>query len=66
VTGKGPAGNPIKTDSHEPKAHAPNLNDSKCKAIALETLKNPRSTGQVYFCWYLDPSHDARLGTLLA
>jgi hypothetical protein len=52
VTGKGPAGNPVKIDSHEPKVHTPNLDDSKWKVIAPETLKNPRSTGQVYFCWY--------------
>ena len=52
MTGKGPDGNPVKTDSHEPKAHAPNLDDSKWKVIAPETLKNPRSTGQVCLCWY--------------
>ncbi len=52
VTGKGPAGNPVKTDSHEPEAHAPNLDNSKWKVLAPETLKNPCSTGQVYFFWY--------------
>jgi hypothetical protein len=55
VTGKEPDGNAVKTESHEPKAHAPNLDDSKWKVIAPETLKNPRSTGQVCLCWYRIP-----------
>jgi hypothetical protein len=52
VTGKDPQGRPNKTYSIEPKAFAPGFDDSLWEVIAPETLKSPRSSGQVCFCWY--------------
>jgi hypothetical protein len=52
VEGKGPDGKPNKTYNVEPRAHAPDFDDSKWEIVAPETLKDPRSNGQVCFCWY--------------
>ncbi len=52
MTGKDPQGRPNKTYSIEPKAFAPDFDDSHWEVIAPETLKERRSTGQVCFCWY--------------
>jgi hypothetical protein len=52
VEGKGPDGKPNKTYNIEPRANAPDFDDSNWEVVAPETLKDPRSTGQVCFCWY--------------
>jgi gluconolactonase len=55
VEGKGPDGRPNKTYNIEPRgdqASKPEFDDSQWEAIAAETLKDRRSTGQVCFCWY--------------
>jgi hypothetical protein len=52
VEGKGPDGKPNKTYNIEPRALGADFDDSKWEVIAPETLKDPRSTGQVCFCWY--------------
>jgi hypothetical protein len=52
VEGKGPDGKPNKTYNIEPRAESPAFDDSRWEVIAPETLKDPRSTGQVCFCWY--------------
>jgi hypothetical protein len=52
VEGKGPDGKPNKTNNVDPRAEKPEFDDSQWEVIAPETLKNPRSTGQVCFCWY--------------
>jgi len=52
VDGKSPDGKPNKTHNIEPKAFGPDFDDSKWEVVAPETLKNPRSTGQICFCWY--------------
>jgi hypothetical protein len=52
VEGKGPDGKPNKTYNIEPRAHASDFDDTKWEVVAPETLKDPRSTGQVCFCWY--------------
>ena len=53
VEGKGPDGKPNKTYNIEPRAdEAPISTTASGRSIAPETLKDPRSTGQVCFCWY--------------
>jgi hypothetical protein len=52
VDGKGPDGKPNKTYNIDPRAEKPDFDDSQWEVVAPETLKNPRSTGQVCFCWY--------------
>lgn len=52
VAGKNKDGSPNKTYSYEPKAKGPEYDDSAWEVIAPETLKNPRSAGQICFCWY--------------
>jgi hypothetical protein len=52
VEGKGPDGKPNKTYNIEPRAEKPDFDDGQWEAIAPETLKDRRSTGQVCFCWY--------------
>jgi gluconolactonase len=52
VDGKGPNGEPNKTYNIEPRAEKAEFDDSAWQAIAPETLKDRRSTGQVCFCWY--------------
>ena len=52
VEGKGPDGKPNKTYNYEPRAEKGDFDDSKWEVVAPETLKDPRSTGQICFCWY--------------
>jgi len=52
VDGKGPDGKPNKTYNIEPRAEKADFDDSQWEAIAPESLKDRRSTGQVCFCWY--------------
>jgi hypothetical protein len=52
VEGKGPDSQPNKTYNIEPRAEKPEFDDSKWEVVSPETLKNPRSNGQVCFCWY--------------
>jgi len=52
VDGKGPDGKPNKTYNIEPKAFGADFDDSKWEVVEPETLRKPRSTGQVCFCWY--------------
>jgi hypothetical protein len=52
VEGKGPDGKPNKTYNYEPRAEGASFDDSKWEIVAPETLKDPRSTGQICFCWY--------------
>jgi hypothetical protein len=52
VDGKGPDGKPNKTYNIEPRAEKVDFDDNAWEAIAPETLKDRRSTGQVCFCWY--------------
>jgi gluconolactonase len=52
VEGKGPDGKPNKTYNIEPKAFGAEFDDSKWEVVAPETLRDPRSTGQICFCWY--------------
>jgi len=52
VEGKGPDGKPNKTYNIEPKAFGANFDDSQWELVDPTTLKNPRSNGQVCFCWY--------------
>jgi hypothetical protein len=52
VEGKGPDSKPNKTYNIEPRAERPDFDDSQWEVVAPETLKNPRSNGQVCFCWY--------------
>jgi hypothetical protein len=52
VEGKAPDGKPNKTYNIEPRAEKAEFDDSGWEAIAPETLKDRRSTGQVCFCWY--------------
>ncbi|HEV3165340.1 MAG TPA: hypothetical protein VGZ22_15035 [Isosphaeraceae bacterium] len=51
-TVKGSDGKPIKTYNIEPKAFGAEFDDSAWEVVDPTTLKNPRSTGQVCFCWY--------------
>lgn len=50
--GPPPEKKPVKTYNIEPKAFGANFDDSQWEVCEPETLKNPRSTGQVCFCWY--------------
>ena len=52
VDGKGPDGKPNKTYNIEPKAFGAEFDDSKWEVVVPETLRQPRSTGQICFCWY--------------
>src|SRR5262249_34564162 len=52
VDGKGPDGKPNKTYNIEPKAFGAEFDDSKWEVVDPETLKKPRSNGQICFCWY--------------
>ena len=52
VEGKGPDGKPNKTYNIAPHAERPDFDDTKWELVVPETLKSPRSTGQVCFCWY--------------
>jgi hypothetical protein len=52
VEGKGPDSRPNRTYNIEPRAEGRDFDDSKWEVIAPETLKDPRSNGQVCFCWY--------------
>jgi hypothetical protein len=52
VEGKGPDGKPNKTYNYEPRAEKADFDDSKWEVVAAETLKDPRSGGQICFCWY--------------
>jgi hypothetical protein len=52
VEGKGPDGRPNKTYNIEPRALGADFDDSKWEVVPPETLQNPRSNGQVCFCWY--------------
>ncbi len=53
VEGKGPDGKPNKTYNYEPaRAFEPGYDDSKWEVVSPETLKDPRSNGQICFCWY--------------
>jgi gluconolactonase len=52
VVGKNQDGSPNKTYNYEPRAMGLDYDDSKWEVIAPETLKNPRSTGLICFCWY--------------
>lgn len=52
VDGKGPDGKPNKTYNIEPKAFGAEFDDSKWEVIEPDTLKLPRSNGQICFCWY--------------
>ena len=50
--GPPPEKKPVKTYNIEPKAFGASFDDSQWEVCEPETLKNPRSTGQVCFCWY--------------
>ena len=52
VDGKGPDGKPNKTYNIEPKAFGADFDDSKWEVVEPESLRKPRSTGQICFCWY--------------
>jgi hypothetical protein len=52
VEGKGPDGKPNKTYNYEPRALGADFDDTKWEVVAPETLKDPRSNGQICFCWY--------------
>jgi hypothetical protein len=52
VDGKDPDGQPNKTYNIEPKAFGAEYDDSKWETVDPETLRKPRSTGQICFCWY--------------
>jgi gluconolactonase len=52
VVGKNQDGSPNKTYNYEPRAMGVEYDDSKWEVVAPETLKNPRSTGRICFCWY--------------
>jgi hypothetical protein len=52
VEGKGPDGKPNKTYNYEPRAFTADFDDTKWEVVAPETLKDPRSNGQICFCWY--------------
>jgi hypothetical protein len=52
VEGKGPDGKPNKTYNYEPRALGADFDDSKWEVVSPETLKDPRSNGQICFCWY--------------
>jgi hypothetical protein len=52
VDGKGPDGKPNKTYNIEPKAFGAEFDDSKWEIVEPDTLRSPRSNGQICFCWY--------------
>lgn len=52
VPGKNPDGSPNTTYNIEPRAQAPDFDDSQWEVVDPATLRKARSTGQVCFCWY--------------
>ena len=52
VEGKGPDGKPNKTYNVEPRAERPISTTANGRWSPPRPLKDPRSTGQVCFCWY--------------
>lgn len=52
VPGKNPDGSANTTYNIEPQAMGPDFDDSDWEVLDPTTLRKPRSTGQICFCWY--------------